>query len=147
MRGASDPSIRAEPNVTPMIDVMLVLLIIFMVVTPMLLNPVRATPPDAAHLRAHPESPGDHTLNIDIYGGLSIDRKPVTRAELGARLDSIYANADEHVLFLRADRALSYSVVLEAMNTAREHGVRVVGLVARPLPEPHPGPSPLYPVP
>jgi Biopolymer transport protein ExbD/TolR len=70
MRDVSEVRIVAAPNVTPMIDVMLVLLIIFMVVTPSLLSGVVAEPPQSENFKARPEIETDHTLAIDAGGAL-----------------------------------------------------------------------------
>ena len=123
-------SVRAEPNVTPMIDVMLVLLIIFMVVAPIIVNNDVVQPPIAANLRAHPEEHGDHTLAIDREGRYFLDRATIDAASLGARLDAMYAGRDDHVLFVRADRALDYAKVLDAIHVAGRSGVRMVGMIA-----------------
>jgi biopolymer transport protein TolR len=127
--------LRAEPNVTPMIDVMLVLLIIFMLVTPAIVNGMRAVPPSAAHVRAHPEEEADHTLGIDRDGTFYLDRRPVPAAQLAERLRTLYAGSADRVLYLRADRDLGYAVVRDAMEIARGSGVRVIGMVAEPNPE------------
>ena len=63
--GGGGASVKAEPNVTPMIDVMLVLLIIFMIVTPMINAGFAATPPAGVNLKSHPEDPEDQVLGID----------------------------------------------------------------------------------
>jgi biopolymer transport protein ExbD len=124
--------ISASPNVTPMIDIMLVLLSIFMVITPMIVNGTRAVPPVAVNLRAHPEQPGDHTLGIDRDGHYIFDREPVTDPDLAARVRAIYARSEDHVLFVRADRELDYARVLDAIDIVRQNGVRVVGMIAEP---------------
>ena len=121
--------LAAEPNVTPMIDVMLVLLIIFMVVAPMLMGAV-AEPPRGTNLRAHPEAEGDVTLAVDAAGRFVIDHREVTPADLPARLRTAFAGRSDRVLYLTADRRVGYARVLDAMNVARENGVAVVGLIA-----------------
>jgi biopolymer transport protein ExbD len=126
--------ISASPNVTPMIDIMLVLLIIFMVITPMIVNGTRAVPPVAVNLRAHPEQPGDHVLGIDRAGNYLLDRQPIALSDLAPRVRAIYARSDDHVLFVRADRELDYSRVLDAIDIVRQNGVRVVGMIAEPPP-------------
>ncbi len=129
-------TIRAEPNITPMIDVMLVLLIIFMVITPILVNGAEAIPPVAVNLRPHPEQPGDHVLGIDRAGNYFLDRRPVALADLAGRVQAIYARSDDHALFVHADRELDYARVLDAIDNVRQNGVRVVGMIAEPPPEP-----------
>ena len=122
--------LAAEPNVTPMIDVMLVLLIIFMVVAPMLLAGTSAQPPSGTNLQAHPQQPADVTLGIDARGGYTLERESIVESELGRRLRTTYAGCTECALYINADRRLDYSRVLAAIEIARESGVHVVGMIA-----------------
>jgi biopolymer transport protein ExbD len=130
VHATTNPAVRAEPNVTPTIDVMLVLLIIFMVVTPMLLTGFRAVPPDASNSRAHPEAPTDHILGIDVRGQYYLDRQLVPASLLPQRLRLIFARAEDRVLFLKADKDLEYARVQDALAQAAVGGVRVVGMIA-----------------
>ena len=130
MRASTSPVVRAEPNVTPMIDVMLVLLIIFMVVTPALLNGFPAVPPEASNAKAHPETLTDHVLGIDARGRYYLDKRPISAALLQGRLRALFAQGDDRVLFLQADKNLEYAHVLEAISQASASGVRVVGMIA-----------------
>lgn len=125
------PRVAPVPNVTPMIDVMLVLLCIFMIVTPALTNGVVATPPEAEQLSDRPEAPKDHTLALDVNGVMYVDRVRVADAELGAVLRRFYPpGATDRVLYVRAHRELAYRHVRDALDVARESGVAVVGLVS-----------------
>jgi biopolymer transport protein ExbD len=105
-------------------------LIIFLIVAPMIVNTAAVQPPFATNLRAHPEENRDHTLAIDREGRYFLDRAPINAASLGARLDSLYAGRDDHVLFVRADRTLDYAKVLNALRVAGRSGVRMVGMIA-----------------
>lgn len=127
------PRVAPVPNVTPMIDVMLVLLCIFMIVTPALTSGIVATPPEAAQLSDRPEAPEDHTLALDVNGVMYIDRVRVAESELGVVLRGFYPkDATNGVMYLRAHRELPYRRVREAIEIARESGVAVVGLVSEP---------------
>ena len=131
MQSVSEAKVVATPNVTPMIDVMMVLLIIFMVTTPTLLSGVVAQPPVGENLQPRPEEQDDHTLAIDVHGALFLDRKPIATADLGVALAALYPpGADSHVLYVRADRDLRYEHVHDAVMIARASGVAVVGLVS-----------------
>lgn len=131
MRIASAPGVASAPNVTPMIDVMLVLLIIFMVVAPALLAGPVAEPPKAANLQPRPEDSKDHTLAIDVNGRYFLDRRPVPAESLGGILASIYrARNLNRVLYLRAHKELEYRQVLAAIDVARSNGVVVVGMIS-----------------
>jgi len=131
MHSDQSPRVAPVPNVTPMIDVMLVLLCIFMIVTPALANGVVATPPEAEQLRDRPESPEDHTLALDVNGVIYVDRVQVAESELGDVLRRFYPpGATDRVLYVRAHKALAYRHVRDAIDVARQSGVAVVGLVS-----------------
>ena len=123
--------VKAEPNVTPMIDVMLVLLIIFMVVTPALLAGFNAVPPQGQNLKAHPEDPGDQTLGIDKDGNYYLNKKPIRSETLAQQLNAIFSTRQEDkVLYIKAHKDLAYEKVLDAMDVASKNGVRVVGMIS-----------------
>lgn len=123
--------LHVTPNVTPMIDVMLVLLIIFMIVTPALVDGARIEPPRAGNLRAHPEMQGDLTLGIDAAGHYYLNKQPIDAGALAQRLRARYsAEASDHVLYVKADRKLHYGVLLAALDVARVNGVRVIAMVS-----------------
>ena len=123
--------VKAEPNVTPMIDVMLVLLIIFMVVTPALLAGFNAQPPEGQNLKAHPEDNTDQTLGIDASGNYYLNKKPIRYEDIPTRLKQIYETRQEDkILYVKAHRDLQYSKVLDALDVAGKNGVRVVGMIS-----------------
>jgi biopolymer transport protein ExbD len=116
-----------------MIDVMLVLLIIFMVVTP-ILTQYEATPPTA--LTARPEPDDDIvTLGIDTEGAFFVENQPVADAGLVARLRAAVASQrdGERLLYLRADRGVSYARVLDALEAASSAGVTTIGAITVPV--------------
>jgi len=118
------------PNVTPMIDVMLVLLCIFMIITPALSNGMVTDPPEASHATPRPDDEGMHTLAIDAGGTFRLDQRAIGRGDLGPALRALYpADAAHRILFLRAHRRLDFAVVDSALGVARASGVRTVGLV------------------
>jgi len=126
--------VKSEPNVVPMIDVMLVLLIIFMVVLPALTSGFTAIPPQGINLKSHPEEDTDQVLGIDREGNYYLNKRPVPLDSLGPMLTEIYANRDDYVLYVKADKDLPYSAVLDAMDIASKNGVRVVGAVSEQVP-------------
>src|SRR4051812_6466403 len=128
--GGGGGAVQSTPNVTPMIDVMLVLLIIFMVVTPQLLAGFTADPPKAINLKDHPEdADNDHVLGIDKSGNYYFDKKPYTAESIAPLINNIYSNPsrEDHVLYLRADQNLKYSKVLDAEEMAMNNKVVVLG--------------------
>jgi biopolymer transport protein ExbD len=134
-------SVMQTINVTPMIDVMLVLLIIFMVVTPIITAGFRGELPDGVFLKSRPEDEKRITLGIDHDGNCFLQQRPITKADLPAALTRLYATGTtDRVLFLKADRRLRYQLILDAMAIARAAGVRVVGAVTEQrTPEESPG--------
>ena len=124
--------VQSTPNVTPMIDVMLVLLIIFMVVTPALLAGFTAEPPRAVNLRDHPEdTENDHVLGIDVGGRYYLDKKLYNKDDLGPLIKAIYGapGREDFTMYLRAHNEVTYAQVEDAMDVAMKNGVRVMGLI------------------
>jgi biopolymer transport protein ExbD len=131
MSAGGGGGVKAEPNVTPMIDVMLVLLIIFMVVTPALLAGFNAVPPTGQNLKDHPEdAENDQVLGIDRDGNYYLNKKPISKTAIEGEIKRIYEirQADK-VMYLKADAQLDYSKVVDATDMAAKNGVRVVGLI------------------
>ncbi len=127
--------VKAEPNVTPLIDVMLVLLIIFMIVTPLINSGFQAQPPEGVNLKAHPEEQEDQVLGIDANGQYYLNKKAIPNSQLPELLKAIYdARTEDKVLYLKADKNLKYSKVLDAMDIAAHAGVRVVGAITEQQP-------------
>jgi biopolymer transport protein ExbD len=123
--------VRAEPNVTPMIDVMLVLLIIFMVLGPTLVEGP-AVPPAARYANRHPDEPGELTLGVDAQRRLYLNKAPVDSVTLRQRLESRFReHPEDRVIFLRADESLPFEVLQNMMALASGTGAQVVGLVSR----------------
>ena len=124
-------AVRAEPNVTPMIDVMLVLLIIFMVVGPALVEG-SAVPPEARYASRHPDAPGEVTLGIDAQRQLYLNKVRIDSVTLRQRLVTRFReHPEDRVVFLRADESLPYEVLQNTMALASGAGAQVVGLVSR----------------
>jgi len=133
--GGGGSSVKAEPNVTPLVDVMLVLLIIFMVIIPTLTSGLNATPPQGVNLKKHPEEDGDQLLGIDRQGVYYLNRQPIRNETLYDNLKRIYdARTVDKILYLRADKSLEYSKVQDAVDIASKAGVRVTGLISEQLP-------------
>jgi len=122
----------AEINVTPMVDVMLVLLIIFMVTAPLLVAGVPVDLPDSK-ARALDQERKPVQVSLDSAGALFVDDQPVAPARLGARLAAIAAASKEPGgprIFLRADKGLGYGKVMAVMGEINAAGLRKVALVS-----------------
>lgn len=127
----STKEMASSINVTPMIDVLLVLLIIFMVIVPALPRGERALSPKPS-TAAHP-SPSAVVLEVLKGSGAQpvyrINQQDVAWNDLPARLSAIYANRAERVLFLKGDDALSFTQVAQVIDISHSAGIDHVGLM------------------
>jgi biopolymer transport protein TolR len=131
--GGGAAGVQSTPNVTPMVDVMLVLLIIFMVVAPALLAGFNADPPQAQNIKDHPEDDQtDQVLGIDKDGNYYLNKKPIRQEDIAAALKHVYVDTprDDYIMYFKADKNIDYSKVLDAMDLAMKNGVRVVGMIS-----------------
>ena len=122
----------AEINVTPMVDVMLVLLIIFMVTAPLLVAGVPVDLPDSK-AKALDQEQKPVQISLDPSGAIFIDEAPVAAADLPARLSGIADSSGEEGgprIYLRADRSLDYGQVMRVMGEINAAGLRKVALVS-----------------
>ncbi|TMJ12892.1 MAG: biopolymer transporter ExbD [Alphaproteobacteria bacterium] len=129
-RGRRAP--MAEINVTPMVDVMLVLLIIFMVTAPLLVAGVPVDLPDSK-AGALDQEQKPVQISLDSSGALFVDEQPLAPHRLGARLAQIAASTREPGgprIFLRADHGLDYGRVMQVMGEINAAGLRKVALVS-----------------
>jgi biopolymer transport protein TolR len=119
----------SEINVTPMVDVMLVLLVIFMVTAPLLTVGV---PVDLPKTSAAPITGQDEPLVISVnaQGDAFIQNTPVPLENLAARLQAITENKPDTRIFVRGDKAINYGRIMEVMGIINQAGFRKVALVA-----------------
>jgi biopolymer transport protein ExbD len=122
-----------EINTTPLVDVMLVLLIIFMITAPLLTHQVKIDLPQATTQKST-EKPEIVTVAIDAAGTLYWNNSPLTRAELGERLAVAARQQPQPELHLRADRHTQYEKLAEVMAAAQNAGMRRMGFVTSPQP-------------
>jgi len=128
--GGGSGSVQSTPNVTPMIDVMLVLLIIFMLVIPAITAGFQAIPPTGVNLKPHPEEDQDQVLGIDANGQYYLNKKPIRNADLGQLLNAIFENrTEDRLLYVKAHKDLAYGKVLDALDIAAHNHVSVTGMI------------------
>jgi biopolymer transport protein ExbD len=122
---------KADINMTPMIDVLLVLIIIFMVITPL-------TPKGLEALVPQPPPPGQKqtladqrtvVIVIDANHNMMINNEPTDEARLGARLEDIFKTRGERVVFVKGDASLDYMWVAKAIDIAHGAAIDKVGLM------------------
>jgi biopolymer transport protein TolR len=121
----------AEINVTPFVDVVLVLLIIFMVTAPMMQQGIDVDLPETTtqNLRIREEP---LIITVKKSGTYYLANTEVTEEELGTKLKAILAGLDDKGIFLRADKGASYDAVVKALAAARLAGASKLGMVTEP---------------
>jgi biopolymer transport protein TolR len=115
-------------NVTPMIDVLLVLLIIFMLVVPMSRKAIDLQLPDPTEQEASANPPPQIVLEVLPGDRYLVNKEPITKANLPKRLKEIYDGRPEKIIFVKGDPKTKYSDVIYAMDVSRGAGVKVIGV-------------------
>jgi biopolymer transport protein ExbD len=127
--GSSAGGLNNEPNVTPMIDVLLVLLIIFMMVVPMSRKAIDTQLPDPNPAQV-PANANPDQIVLSVLPGekYQVNKEEVAKGALAARLKSIYDGRPEKIIFVKGDTTVQFQDVIFAMDVARGAGVKVIGV-------------------
>lgn len=125
--GGKEPP-KSEPNVVPLCDVLLVLLIIFMVVTPLVRGGVDVGLPNALNTSNMPDTP-EVVLAIKKDGTMYINQDKVTLENLQTQLEEAFLTASDKKLYLRADQDLEYGKIVDILGFIREAGIDVMGII------------------
>ena len=132
--GSSDSPFMSEINVTPLVDVMLVLLIIFMVTAPMMMQGVNVALPQTTSKPLTAEK--DHlTVTIDRSQQVFINDYKVSLDALQAKMAKILEGRPDQKVYLRADKGVPYGVVVQVISQVKNAGVEKLGMVTEPFEE------------
>ena len=132
--GGNHSSMMSDINVTPFVDVMLVLLIIFMVTAPMMMEGVNVSLPEATS-KPLVSDKNPLIVNIDSENRIFINDFKVTVDGLGEKLNKILAGRKDREVYLKADKDISYGMVVRVMSEIKGAGVEKLGMVTIPLNE------------
>jgi biopolymer transport protein TolR len=127
--GRGEP--QAEPNVVPMIDILLVLLIIFMITQPLSRMAMDVQVPPEETAEATEPSRDQIVLELPDGGGYAINSQPVPKDQLDSQFHAIYDQRPAKLLFIKAGPNRIYQEVIEAMDIARGAGVQVIGFTPK----------------
>lgn len=127
--GGSPDEVKGDINVTPLVDVCLVLLIIFMVVTPMLQNGVDVLLPQGPHAEKKPGKEGDLTISIKIDGSVWVGQAWIPDKDLAAKLTEEYSKNPARAVALKADKRINYGKVRLVMKAANEAKFSTVAIL------------------
>jgi biopolymer transport protein TolR len=127
--GGKSGGLNASINVTPLVDVMLVLLIIMMVITPMLQQGISVRLPLATNTVPKPDTQEQTTVAIGSGGEIYVNAKPIRGSELASKLTEILENKKDKLVFIRADQEARYSDVMDAMDQLRTAQIEDVALI------------------
>ena len=128
--GGARGGVKADINVTPLVDVMLVLLIIVMLIAPMLQNQVQVQMPEATNTKDKPDTSDQTVVHVDASGRLFVNGKPfATKEEAIARLLEVMERAADKTVYLKGDKNAPYGAIMKMMDALRGAHIETVGLI------------------
>ena len=123
--------LSSDPNVTPMIDVLKVLLIIFMVIVPSSRKAIDVQLPDPNPQPSTATNSTQIVLSVHPGGQYEINKEPATAATVAARLKQIYDPRPEKIIFIKGDPNVTFQDIIKAMDVSRGAGVKVIGFTPK----------------
>ena len=127
--GGAKGGVKSDINVTPLVDVMLVLLIIMMLIAPMLQQGVSVKLPTASNTVDKPEVQGQTVVAVGRDKQIYLNARPVAEQDLSRRITEILENMKEKIVLIKADEEVEYGAVMSAMDQLRQAGVEDIGLI------------------
>lgn len=137
MQVGTGKGVKASPNIVPLIDILLVLLIIFMVITPLVPKGLDALVPQPNPKKdvQQPEDVRTVVVSVGTGGQIKINQDPVTKDQLGARLTEIFKTRAERVMFVKGDPDILFGDVAEVIDIAKGAQIDKVGLITAKIEE------------
>src|SRR5688572_27990444 len=129
MQLGSSSGVKSDINVTPLVDVMLVLLIIMMIVAPLLQQGVAVTLPLASNSTEKPETQDQTVVTIDKNSNVYLNALPVPAGSLQSRVTDALEDKSDKIVIIKADEEVEYSAVMGAMDELRKAGIEDMGLI------------------
>jgi biopolymer transport protein TolR len=127
--GSTQGGLKADINVTPLVDVMLVLLIIMMLIAPMLQQGVAVTLPEAGNTVAKPDTQNQTIVAIDSANQLWVNGLQASQGEFAQRVQAALEDKTEKIVLIKGDKDARYSAIMEAMDALRAAGIEDIGLI------------------
>ena len=130
--GATTGGVRSDINITPLVDVVLVLLIIFMVATPMLLKDLDLTVPEKADVQvATPTTANQVVISITKEGQVQINREPIVESQLGEKIHDLMITRSDKLVFFDIDEDANYGDAMHVMDVCRGAGAKTLGIMTK----------------
>jgi len=133
--GGGPGGIKSDINVTPLVDVMLVLLIIMMIVAPLLQQGVSVALPIARNSVDKPDTQDQTVLAIDAQGRLFLNTVPIAAGDLSDRVLDVLESKNDRIVIIKADQDAAYGAVMDAMDELRASGIEDMALITDPAPD------------
>jgi biopolymer transport protein ExbD len=127
--GGAKGGVKSDINVTPLVDVMLVLLIIMMLVAPMLQQGVSVRLPQASNTVDKPEQQGQTVIAIAANKQTYLNAKLIHEGELATKVNELLENSKEKIVLIKGDEEVEYSAIMAAMDQLRQAGIEDIGLI------------------